>query len=281
MAGPEGLLGASHFKAFAGDHLEFCHVAHRTGFSWVELKFEPWLEQRSGLTGRAGEVDAFARKSGLELSVHAAYDGGLNIASFESELRQRSAQAYRESLAYAARVGARRLTVHGGHLVRHEHSRERHVALRERTADALADLQERARDDGITICVENRHCFSPEKVRYPVTPTELRECLDRIGGDARATVDSGHANSVRGVTLVDFVLGVGPDRVALTHLDDNDGVSDQHLVPGEGEVAFPPFLQAWKRQRWGYPLMLELNRVDDIVAARDRMLAWLAGPTRP
>jgi sugar phosphate isomerase/epimerase len=43
------------------------------------------------------------------------------------------------------------------------------------------------------------------------------------------------------------------------HLDDNNGQRDQHLIPGEGEFEFSPFLAALQSARYSGYLGVELG----------------------
>jgi sugar phosphate isomerase/epimerase len=274
-SGAERQLGAVHSKRLPGNHLDFCRFAKRWDFGWVELKYEALLERRESLTRDAGPLAAFAARNDLQLSVHAAYDDPINIGARDRVTRDESRSMYRASLEYAARIGARWLTLHGGHIGRREYTLAGYREVISWTHDALRDLATDARGRGITLCVENRHRFDRRKLRYPTYPNEMQSCRGAVGDELRFTIDSGHANAVRGWSYEDFVRRVGPEFIGLTHLHDNDGTADQHRVPGEGTVGFVPFLRAWLEESWSFPLLLELNSVQDFVHGRARLRMWL------
>jgi hypothetical protein len=192
-------FGAVHFKAFPGTHLDFCRFARGAGFGWVELKYEPWLDERAGLMASASEVQRYARDHELELSVHAAYDRGLNIAASDLHARREALRACHASLEYAAHIGARYLTVHGGHLEQGGRTDDAALAathedvvatgfpppaLVERSLAALSELAHSAGQLGVVVSVENRHQFTHDKRRFPVTPQEVCECLDALPAGA-------------------------------------------------------------------------------------------------
>jgi protein FrlC len=58
-------------------------------------------------------------------------------------------------------------------------------------------------------------------------------------------LDSGHVN-VTGESLTDYVFQLA-DKLKHLHLDDNDGHSDDHLVPGMGNMNFVPLFAALKK----------------------------------
>jgi sugar phosphate isomerase/epimerase len=267
------VLGAVQDKDVPGDHLAFCRFARAAGFGWVELKYELRFDAGGRLTASAETVRDFAARHGLRLSVHAAYDD-TNIGSPDERVQRASQAAYQRSLYYAARIGARFLTVHGGHLPPADRSADRLAALRRRTLTNLIALAAAARAMSVTLSVENRHAFGDEKIRYPVRPAEVLDCLAALGNGACCTIDSGHANSLRHeVSLVDFVRRVGPHRVALTHLHDNDGTADQHRIPGDGNVDFTTMMTAWTGEGWTFPLLFEVKGTDAFEEARRRVVA--------
>jgi sugar phosphate isomerase/epimerase len=269
-------LGVVYSKKLLDNHVNFCRFAHHAGYRWVELKYESRLEVRDSLRRDADAVKDFAARNGIGLSVHAAYDPPINIGSDDPKTFDMSVRLYRESLAYAHHVGARFLTVHGGDIQRSQYSRERYRAVMAKTVEALKGLIEHARTAGVALCLENRHRFGHHKLRFPTYASEMRACRDAIGPDLLFTIDSGHANSIRRGSLSRFVREVGPDTVGLTHLHDNDGTADSHLVPGEGTVDFDGFLRAWLAGGWRFPLLLELNSHAEFARARARLEAWLA-----
>lgn len=265
------MLGACHFKGFSGDHLEFCTVAHELGYAWTELKYEPRLDQRYMLTSSSRDVRDFVGTVGMRLSVHASYDDPINIGSPDPGIRSMSVKACQESLDYASAVGAEYMTVHGGHLLPGEDVEGEFDRLKERSIDALGALVARAGQAGVTVCIENRNNFNRDKIRFPVTIEDLLVCATSIGERVAFTVDSGHANST-GMALPGFISLLGPSKVALTHLHDNDGTADQHLVPGDGEIDFKGFVAGWLSSGWKFPLLFELLSIDAFRVARKRML---------
>ena len=69
--------------------------------------------------------------------------------------------------------------------------------------------------------------------------------IDEIGSERLGILlDTGHAN-VNGENLAEVVLSLKEVPFHI-HIDDNHGDSDAHLIPGEGNVDFGPFVQALK-----------------------------------
>ena len=91
--------------------------------------------------------------------------------------------------------------------------------------DAYNRLTEKAEKENILLCIENikhHNQLTPifERVKSPF----LKFCYD-----------SGHHNAF--APERDF-LGEFGANLAFTHLHDNDGINDSHLLPGDGTMDF-------------------------------------------
>ena len=87
----------------------------------------------------------------------------------------------------------------------------------------------------------------------------------RIGHPRLKTcIDTGHALITEGQNTRSAIERLAPFCVA-THLHDNDGRSDAHLIPGEGAFEWPPFFTTLDAQSYSGPLALalELRRKDE------------------
>lgn len=92
-------------------------------------------------------------------------------------------------------------------------------------------------------------------------------------------IDTGHALITEGEKTQNAIERLAP-LCAATHLHDNDGRNDAHLIPGEGAFEWPSFFAALDAR--GYPgtLALELRRKDEpyaeTLAAAGRAIKALA-----
>jgi L-ribulose-5-phosphate 3-epimerase len=68
-------------------------------------------------------------------------------------------------------------------------------------------------------------------------------------------LDTGHANISQDGAL--SLLSDFPDKLFALHLHDNDGISDQHLLPGQGTFPWPHFMDLLARTGYQGALMLE------------------------
>ncbi len=75
-------------------------------------------------------------------------------------------------------------------------------------------------------------------------------------------IDTGHALITEGENTRSGVERLAP-LCAATHLHDNDGRNDAHLIPGEGAFEWPSFFTTLDAHRYSGTLALELRRKEE------------------
>lgn len=97
-------------------------------------------------------------------------------------------------------------------------------------------------------------------------------------------IDTGHALITEGDKTQKAIERLAPMCIA-THLHDNDGRNDAHLIPGEGAFEWPSFLAALDAHRYPGTLALELRRKDEpyaeTLAAAARAMKTLTPHIKP
>lgn len=138
------------------------------------------------------------------------------------------------------------------------------AAARQRRVENLRVLTEYIRGKNICICLENLFPYPEEPGDvHPVCDTEtagqLLEIIEAVGSDQLGIcLDTGHLN-VSGVqSLGEFIRTAG-DRLWALHIADNDGTSDQHLMPySRGTVNWEEVLAALKEIDYRYLFNMEI-----------------------
>lgn len=192
----------------------------------------------------------------LDLSVHSlhapffshideAYKGNwLSLSAKDESLRRESVTLVKDAIAVAGYIPFDCIVVHtsapGGV-----------PELNDRKAceSSLDELKKTAEDTGVRIALEN----------IPSTmggSGELIELADRLGGEHGVCFDTGHSCLEDGLTK-SFERLKG--RIITTHLHDNDGGSDQHLVPEEGRIAWKKFIAELYNSGYMGPLVFECD----------------------
>jgi sugar phosphate isomerase/epimerase len=124
-------------------------------------------------------------------------------------------------------------------------------------SERMRAVVERAGELGVRVALENA---------WEERPEVLAHLVDLVPGGAAVCLDTGHVNAFSRLPVRRWwdVLG---ERVVALHLHDNDGLSDDHLPPGEGIFDFSS-LVALLRARPSLPLMT--LEVDPARAERGR-----------
>ena len=152
-----------------------------------------------------------------------------------------------ESVRRAAAINAGILTFHLGIVL----GETRTAAIRQgaRVCRAVAPF---AQDHGVRLCVEN--VFD----EHSVATVEECEIFFEAVADPRLhlTLDTGHAHLCGCLYNMAEALG---DRLAFTHIHDNDLSYDTHLVPGNGTIDWKRLIAGLDRAGYTGPLNFELR----------------------
>ena len=194
------------------------------GFDYIELwgevphAYPDWTE-------RAKLRDALSTYS-MQLTMHSPFTD-LNPAAAFQPIRGAVEKTLEEFVKFSEFLGAGIITVHPG-------SVHNELMVPRSAEGAVATLRKMVKAAGgrLAINVENQ-TKSRSKYHFPLASTA--ESLDSLLADVEGlgfTLDTGHAH----VNGQDPLSLFEREREKLTevHLSDNAGVSDDHLIPGEG-----------------------------------------------
>lgn len=168
---------------------------------------------------------------------------GLDIASLNDHIAQYSAACLEQGLRVTAGLGGGVMVMHTNYSPLFSRS-----GLREWLGNwsrGMPAILKKAKTLGVRIAIENVWEDRPEM---------LEHLIDMLpGNEALVCLDTGHINAFSRLPVKRWweVLG---ERVIALHLHDNDGLSDDHLPPGNGIFDFPA-LVGLLRDRDTLPLM--------------------------
>jgi sugar phosphate isomerase/epimerase len=148
-----------------------------------------------------------------------------------------------------------------------------HMATGRQPADArafdaafssLEHLAVFAKHRGVTIAVENtaNELGSPETLHKFIRETHLH--------DLRLCFDTGHAHIGDGVAAAFELMR---DRVITTHIHDNHGEKDEHLVPYDGSIDWDALFTLLSSAPAPLPLVLELKEQSTAIPSPDQVRA--------
>lgn len=243
---------------FAYETLSAAHLreAAEAGFRRVELwAMTPHLD--------VGDPAALARLKGWleELSLeaasfHAPFYADLSEARAGRFLSlAHSDQAARED-ALARTERAMRALAETGVRVAVLHPAGAAGDAEENLRASLERLLPLAESLGLILALEN--------IPAPLgRPEALADFLRRMDHPRlKACIDAGHARITEGGGAAAAYACLAP-WCAATHIHDNDGRRDEHLIPGEGAVDWGAFAGALEAARYGGALTFEIKRREE------------------
>lgn len=213
--------------------------AYRDDLTRTELK-----DIRSLLNDEGLEVSAF---------IPAQFRYPTSLVSPKKKVRNESIEYIRESFSVAIFLGTDMVTVCPSHTLFGQSFENGWELLKE----SLNKLIECARQYDITLLLEPAHRMESDLI---ITIDDalkiIREIRDnRIG----VLLDTGHC-ALNQEVLADCVKKLARSGYIFhIHLDDNNGVMDDHLIPGRGKINFIAFLKELKRVNYDGFLTVELG----------------------
>jgi len=194
---------------FAGNHFDF-----------ISLAADP---AHAGFYDRGSfsQLQEFAEERGVPItSTHAPFGGKSDLASPDHRIREEAIESLLRHFEYAESYGLRQVIVHP-----HYYFLDRMESCMERAARSL-EVVLLSKPDSVELAIENLPQAEGSWICEQLLGIFNR---DRLG----FCYDSSHENiSGRPFHLLEKHV----DRVTVTHLSDNHGELDEHLVPGDGNI---------------------------------------------
>lgn len=252
-----------HNEALTAAHLE---AIRRHGFESVEF-FATRTHVDYASDARTREIAAWLADAGLRAhSIHAPITSALkdgqwgdvwSNASADSSRRQTAITESERAMAFAAAIGAKFVVVHLG--VPEGMPTPGPDNDPGALARSLAVLAAGARSFGLTLALEvipNRLSTPDALVARLETATDSSDEADEIVGHG-VCLDVGHAHMMDGQNAVDAVETLGGHLVT-THIHDNGGRRDDHLVPFQGTIDWSALVMAFQKVGYDGVWMFEI-----------------------
>ena len=266
-------LTRDHFQAIAAHGFEMVEVfATRTHFDYhnpsAVADLQQWLAE-AGVTLRSVHAPTAASFIG------GVWGGSMSIASVEPELRERAVRDTLQALYIARRIPIAVFVLHLG--IPRMQPRDADVGAQDVRGAAKKSVEEivkAAGPLGVRIAVE----VIPNEISRAGSLVHFVE--DELEGLAVGIcLDFGHAH-IDG-DVVEAVETVS-EHVIATHLHDNGGRSDDHLMPMDGTIDWAGALTAVQKIGYDGPLIFEVgahgpskDSLARLKKAREKMERWL------
>ncbi len=203
--------------------------------------------------------------------VNGSWKDGLSLAATDESQRRAAIEETLATLDVAAAVRYSTLVVHGGVPEPYGGPADNHLGSLVRSLEELSPM---AQQYGVRLAVE----VIPNALSTPAALVDLIES-DIDAADLGICMDVGHARLMGDV--VDAIETCSGHLIT-THLHDNRGRNDDHLVPGKGVIDWDATLLALQKIGYDGPWMFELAAAAErkpvlelAVKARERFEALL------
>jgi sugar phosphate isomerase/epimerase len=188
----------------------------------------------------------------VAISIHAPFGGAQDLADPDPLRRRGAIDAVLTAGAAIKRLGGSLVVVHPSDLVRHGHDVSARLA---NSAACLSEIAGACRHEGVTLVIE-----SPLPHLIGGHPEEFRWLLGRLDGTVRVCLDTGH--TFLGGHWHAF-MNLADGRLAHLHANDNHGVYDDHLTPGDGRIDWAEIVRTLMAVEFSGWAMLELRCVGE------------------
>lgn len=204
-------LGFTTLALFMEDNNKIINLAKQHGFEMIEILGEsPFYEKDKGEF----------KDCGIDMRIHAA-TVDINIASLNTGIRAESVRQMIECGHYAEKINANTITVHPGIIGRNEpHLRKWALEI------AVESIGEIIDNTNVEVSVENM----PVHGKFLGNMVEEIEIIQEETG-CSLTIDTGHGNTCGNLEEM-----LSLKNISYCHLNDNDGVKDQHIAIGDGTL---------------------------------------------
>ena len=230
-------LGFTTLALFMQPNNDIINLAKKHGFEIIEILGEGPFFERENME---------YKDCGLDMRIHAA-TVDINIASLNRGIREESVRQMIQCGQYAETINANTITVHPGIIGRNE-PRLRKCAM-EYAIESVGHIID---NTNIEISVENM----PVRGKFLGNTVEEIEMIQEATG-CSLTIDTGHGNTCGNLEeMLDL------KNISYCHLNDNDGVKDQHITLGEGTLD----LNLLKKIDTA---IIELNNFDNILKSKE------------
>ncbi len=205
--------------------------------------------------GRAEDAETRALLASLHLAVASLIPAQFRyptcLCSSNEVIRQDSVAYIKEGIQNAAALGAPTVSVCPGHSLFGQSTTDAWDSL----SHSLDEICSFASSYAIRIAIEPADRYETDIIN---TIADAMRMIDQLGrANLGVVLDTGHCQVV-GEPAVEAVT-MAQDRLFHVHLDDNNGLRDQHLIPGQGRFDFMPFLEKLEKNNYQGYLGVELS----------------------
>lgn len=214
----------------------------RAGFRFVSLGARVGHSDYLSVAGRKRIMNLAARHGIGVCSIHTPFAKNIDVSSPDGSKIRRTMDCYKRCIDAAQQLGARTVIFHPTAYMQFDDLNARKKVIVDNVYKLLAFSQ----DAGVSLAIENEH-FTPAN-------DILQFSLDKITDPRYGfCYDTSHDNLMPGRLQI---FRRYAHRLLTTHIADNRGEHDDHMLPYEGSYPWPGFCRIFSRIRFrGIPLL--------------------------
>jgi len=234
---------------------ESLRAIKQAGFCHCELAHEHL--QDIAANKRLAGFKRTARTIGIVMrQCHAPFSASIDLADARQAVRERGLKIMSQSLDYCAELEIPLVIMHPGG-VKGWKSKSEYTKIKALNYDAFSRLAEQAARHHITIALENMGETKTKRM-YCSHGHELLDFIRSIDSPfLKICLDTSHANLIRNFNIAGFIEAA-QDQLAATHISDNLGTNDDHLLPYAGTIDWQPIINSLRKIKYKGLLNLEI-----------------------
>ncbi|NLO01433.1 MAG: sugar phosphate isomerase/epimerase [Bacteroidales bacterium] len=194
-------------------------------------------------------------KNGLEVSgfIPAQFGYPTSLCSPLQSIRKDSIEYIKNSIDTSLSLGCKKVSLCPGRTL----YGQGYTKGMQDLISSLDQLVEYSLKKGVLLLLEPAHMYESDLVL--TIEDGVRLIREQKYPNMGIALDTGHCH-VNKESLTDSLLIMNSNNIPVhIHLDDNNGLSDQHKIPGEGTINFIPFLQVLNKSGYDGFLTVELG----------------------
>ncbi len=200
-------------------------------------------------------VQGALEKNGLEISgfIPAQFGYPTSLCSPVKSIRRDSVDYIKRSIDTSVSLGCKKVSLCPGRTLFGQGYNKGMQAL----VSSLDELVEYSLEKDVILLLEPAHMYESDLILTVEDGVRLIE--KNQYSNMGIALDTGHCH-VNKESLTDCLYILQSNNIPFhIHLDDNNGLSDQHKIPGEGTISFIPFLQILNELGYDGFLTIELG----------------------
>ena len=226
---------------------EIVRKAGQLGYEGIELNLRKWPSESD-----IGEIRKSLDRHDVKVAAigtrHMHVTHGLYLASPNRQVREKALEYITECMKIARRLDC--LIVQAGWAFQGSKLEAPYNAAWEQAVESLREVGSRCHEHGLRFVIEFACKKNAELVN---TMDEALHMLDQVGSENVLVMADVFHIYTENQSVRDTVLEAGK-RLGYVHLADSD-----RLIPGDGEINFPEFIDALKQICYKGHMIMEFN----------------------